>query len=427
MRAQSALVRRRLKPKVILVPRKPNETGVNRVTMDMALAALRTPPGERSDKETDTILAIVGKWKDFNNFIHTEQEKREVCRRIFLEEKKGGQVLFNLNDPPDGWYLVFRGMCSIYIKWNDDSNHQYIHPHILSQIREKNPTTNFKCVAAKLPGTEFGSTALTQNILRTATIYIDEDSILLRVDPQVYKDTAAWFAKNQLEKKAAILSQVEELQFLKDTKEVFSRLAENMVEVKMEPGTILTASNTLPQSKGRGFLLIEDGLLIKQRMVDFSKFKRAKLLQNDDANLPIRIPTGNHLVRIATYGPKCMFPDPALDDFVKYPFIVTVIEPTTAHVLVKSDLDSLLLTTQIHHLQDEYLDQPNDEQVVKMWVNKQKEIQWNKFKKQCVKEARRYVRTERAVLNGQWAMRNPKQPKSIKDHKPFTPIHHNRD
>lgn len=421
LRMSKSIILQRLKPKVILVPRKKIDENQNKMTPEMALAALRVPPGERSDQHVDAILAIVGKWKDFNNFMHTEQERREVCRRVNLEEKAGNQVLFKLGDDPDGWYLVFSGLASIYVPAGDDSSHANITPTVLALLKQALPNGHFKWVCFKGPGSEFGSTALTNNDKRNATIFIDEPTILLRVDPQIYKDTAAWFARSQLEKRAILFSHVPELQFLRESRELFSRLAENTVEVKLPTGTILNSQKSTEASKGKGFLLIEEGLLIKQRVVDFSLFEK-KYKQKFDGTLVSNYPKGRFPVKTKTYGPKTMFPDPDLTDFVPYAFSMIVVEPAICHILKLGDLETMLLTTQIQKIRDQYRDEPNDEQVIKMWIERQEEIQWQAFKRKCVKEARKIVKVERDILNGQWAMRKSGHPKPIKDHKPLPPL-----
>jgi inhibitor of KinA sporulation pathway (predicted exonuclease) len=117
-----------------------------------------------------------------------------------------------------------------------------------------------------------------------------------------------------------------------------------------------------------------------------------------------------------------MFPDPALKDYVPYPFTLVVSEPVIAYQLKVKDLASMLLTAQMQKIREVFRNEPNDEQVVQIWIEKQQSIQWQGFKQKCVKEARQMVKVEKAVMAGKWAMRTPAKPKPIKDHMEFAPL-----
>ncbi|KAH0789333.1 cyclic nucleotide-binding domain containing protein [Histomonas meleagridis] len=410
------MIKRRLKPKVILVPRKKKVEEGNKKTLEHAYAALQVKTSERTKQDVDTIMEIVGKWPDFVRFIHTEQERREVCRCMTGEEKKGNTILFKQGDDPDGWYLVFSGLCSVYIMWGDESKHAMIPPAHLSLLRSAlGADKNFFCVAKKHPTQEFGSTALTNNDVRNATIIIDEPSYLLRVDPQLYRDTAAWFDRQLLEKKAALLSHIPQFQFLRSLPEqtqIFTRLAENMKEHHFLAGDTIGRETIV-----EGFFVVEEGLLAKQRVVDFSTYKESNKPNQNDNNfsIPIKIPKGKHSVRVANYGPKTMFPDPNLKDYVPYPFTITVIEPAITFELKLSDLSSLLLTTQIQKIKESIRNEPTDSEVIQMWIQKQQAIQWKLFKHKCVKEARKTIKVEKDISNGMFAVRKSGPPKPIKN------------
>ena len=117
-----------------------------------------------------------------------------------------------------------------------------------------------------------------------------------------------------------------------------------------------------------------------------------------------------------------MFPVPGLTDFVAYPFSMIVLEPVTVYELKLSDMASLLPRTQLERIKEAFRREPPDEAVAQMWIEKQQAIQWQAFKRKCVKEARESVKVEREVQNGNYAMRKPGIPKPIKDHKPLPPL-----
>ncbi|OHT07110.1 cyclic nucleotide-binding domain containing protein [Tritrichomonas foetus] len=411
---------RRLRPKVILVSRKKMSENQNVPTQDDFIKALNVTPSERTQQDIDTIMAIVGKWGDFQKFIHTEQERREVCRRIAYEKYDVNDIVVKQYDEPDGWYLIYTGKCSIYVTVGSDFGHENIPPSVISTLR--NALGQDKCflnVAQKFPSQEFGSTALTKNDVRNASILCDEPSLILRVDPHLYRDTAAWFARTQLEKKATLLSHIPQLQFLRELPPedaIFTRLAENMIGQKLEINTVIDPLNPLAE----GFIVIEEGLMAKQRSVDFSTFKRRD--QQGQIKISVTIPTGKHTVRVVTLGPKMMVPDPGQKEYVSYPFSLVVLEPVQCYILKTSDLSSMLLSTHLEKIKSAFRAEPTDNEVIKMYIDKQEAIHWQLFKKKCVKEAREIVKIEKAIMNGQWAIRKPGIPKRIKDHKSLPPM-----
>jgi CRP-like cAMP-binding protein len=346
-----------------------------------------------------------------------------------LDSRQANTILFKQGDEPDGWYLVFSGMCSIHIKLpvHNEDGHSQIPAQTVALLRNAfGPDECFIQVALKGPTQEFGSTALTNNEKRNATIVVDEPSQILRVDPQLYRDTAAWFARAQLEKGAALLSHIPELQFLRETRDIFARLAENVKQEKIETGTVIDANYFRKVTEAGGkdkyedcFIVVEEGLLWKRRTVDFTGYKADEMAES---GLAITIPTGKHTVRVRTFQAKSMFPDPALTEYVPYPFTLVVLEPVVAYRLKVKDLASMLLTAQMQRIRDEFRDEPDDAQVVKIWIAEHQAKQWQLFKQKCVKEAREMVKVEKAIMRGQWGLRLPAPPKAIKDHEPFPPL-----
>jgi hypothetical protein len=117
-----------------------------------------------------------------------------------------------------------------------------------------------------------------------------------------------------------------------------------------------------------------------------------------------------------------MFAVPAMEICVPYPFKLTVNEPVIGYLLKLKDLSSVLLTAQMEELISMFCDEPDDDQVRQMWLDRQEAIQWNAFKKKVLKDARKFVATEKRIANGEWTTRRSGQPKPLKDHRPFTPL-----
>ncbi|OHS98782.1 cyclic nucleotide-binding domain containing protein [Tritrichomonas foetus] len=419
----SYFVRRRLKPRVILVARKNTSNTGQGLTSDVVLDSLRINPADRSSQDIDIILSCIGKWPDFVKKIPSDQERREICRRIECEDYKANSLIFKEGDQPDGWYIVFSGQCTLYSYALTDAFHEQIPPSHLSTLHDLlGHDKCFKFRAKKLPKSEFGSQSLTTNEVRNFTVFCDTSTVILRVDPRIYRCTAIWFAKTQLEKKASLLSQIPQFQFIREQSDdqIFSRLAENMVERKYDAGTLIEAGPD-DDEKNHGFLVIEEGLLVRQRLVDFTGYKRSKL-QQIASEMPIKIPKGKHNVRVETLGPKSMIPHPALNEYIIHPFSIQVLEPTVAYELMTTDLGTFLLNTQIQHIKNVMTDEPDDLEVINQWTSKQESVQWKLYKHKCVKDARKRCKVEKDVNNGQWGIRKAGVPRPIKDHRQYSSL-----
>jgi hypothetical protein len=97
-------------------------------------------------------------------------------------------------------------------------------------------------------------------------------------------------------------------------------------------------------------------------------------------------------------------------------------EPVTGYFLKFKNLSSMLLTAQTEELIALFCNEPNDDQVRQMWLDRQEAIQWNTFKKKVMKDARKFVKMEKRITSGEWTTRKPGQPKPLKEYRPFTPL-----
>lgn len=418
-------IARRTRPKIMLVAGRKSNLEVL-PTKEETLAALKIDPADRTKKDIDIIMTTISKWKDFQKFIKTDQERREVCRAIRYEKYDSRQMIVRQHDEPDGWYLVFSGRCSIYILTTTETSNKNVHPDTLSVLRQHfGLTSNFINVATKYPSEEFGSTALTNNDRRNATVVADEPTIVLRVDPVLYKDMAAFYAQKNMQKKGHLLSQIKQLSFLgQENDNIYLRLGENMSEIRIEAGTVIdNQSHFVP-----GFIVIESGSIAKQRIVDFSNFSDNMLDEKkspvDSTGSPLRlsVPAGKYPIRIETLGSGTMIPDPSLLDFIQYPFTLAVLETVKGYELKISDLTSMLFSTQIEQIKENFKKEPTDQEIVRTYVAKQEEVRWNNYKKKCFKDARRTAKVEKAASLGEWSIRRATAPKSIKSHKPQSVI-----
>jgi hypothetical protein len=150
--------------------------------------------------------------------------------------------------------------------------------------------------------------------------------------------------------------------------------------------------------------VIEEGLLSKRRVVDFTKYQGEDWA---DSEVAVVIPTGTKAMRVGTYRSTSMCPTPCLSEYVSYPFQLVVKEPVMGYHLKVKDMTSTLSTVQMQRIRDQFRDEPNDQQVVKMWVAEHQTKQSQLFKQKCGKEVREMG--EKVVMNETDAVPSPSE------------------
>ena len=362
MRTAQLSITTRLRPKILLVPRKQVFDKKNEKTVDQLIAALKVQTTERTDQDVDTLLATVGKWPSFANAVHGEQMRREVCRQMVYHPQDANTILFKQDDPPNGWFIIVKGQCMVVKNHDNDSAMADMPPIMVQKLKEALPGKFFKVVFTAGPKLEFGAVALINNSPRNATIYVSQPSILIRVDNQIYRDTAAFFARTQLQKRTNLYAHVKEFQILREVRDgeesqTIRNLAENTVDFQAPAGAIIDLQHTsyitevinpaVYQGKTEEqikainedarmatqcFYIVAQGKLTVHRYINFSEYKHPTSDEVQNDVLTVRIPTGTHLIQVGQLGPKTMFPDPRLNDnWITYPTVLKGIEPIIVH------------------------------------------------------------------------------------------------
>ena len=456
------IITRHLRPRVKMVPMQRTENTGPQITKEQLIAALEVPTSERTDQQIDTILLSLGQWKCFTNTVKSEQIRREICRHAVLEVHEANTILFHQGDAPNGWYIIVSGECHVIIFADDDFAMRDMNIEMVKKLKnELGEDKMFRDVFTAGPKMGIGDTALIQNKPRNATIYVAQRSELVLVESQVYQDTAAFFQKMQLQKRANLFSTVPEFQVIKDdpeSAEIFSRLAENSTEFNIEPGTTIdlahpeaiTVKPALPANakeedikkaeelkyqKSQSLYVVAEGKMTLWRVVNFAlaeKKEEKKVILSkavearkklESEILKVNKPSGMHSVQVTMLQPGSLFPDPRLNsDWVKYQFSLKVLEPVVLHCIRISDLYLALPLTILEKIMANVREQPSDEEVINKWIEKQKQIVWNSYKQKCVKEARKNVKVQKQVRNGDYGLRRACLPKAIKHHNPL-PLH----
>jgi hypothetical protein len=426
-----------------MVPMKRRMDETKPITDEQLIAVLKVPCSDRTEQQIDTILQSVGQWPCFTRTIKSEQMRREVCRHAVLEEHEQNTILFKQGDAPNGWFIIVTGQCCVVQFDTTDANMKGLNSEMVKKLREEVGDKYYHLIITLGPQSAVGDTALIQDKARNATIYISKPSLIIRIDSQVYKDTAAYFQKLQLKRRTTLFSTVKEFQPIKEDNapiEKFQTIAENTDEYSIPTGTVIDLNNCeaiSPQNatkkeevdqKSQSIYVIAEGKLALYRSVNFSKFsptknrdkfmflKAAETKKRIESDVfKVRKPKGVHTVQVGVLRVGDVFPDPRLaGGWVAYPFMLKAIEPAVVHCIRISDLSLAIPQALLDEIKLNITNQPTDHEIIEEWIERQKNIQWNTYKENCVKEVRKNAKVEKEIMNGNYGLRKPSTPKAIK-------------
>jgi hypothetical protein len=79
-----------------------------------------------------------------------------------------------------------------------------------------------------------------------------------------------------------------------------------------------------------------------------------------------------------------------------------------------NDLTDLLPTIRIEKIREFLKNEPKYLKVIDLWIERQRESQWKKYRKNCVKKARTEKKFEKDMTNGTFRVRKSQYPRSFK-------------
>jgi hypothetical protein len=361
--------------------------------------------------EVNTIFSVVGQWPDFRKFVPGEAERLELCRRIRAEDWLKHQVIVRQGEDNDGWYLIFSGQCSFFQLHTISEDAGPLPMRTLQSLRGAlGQDKCFSLCGVKGPTEEFGGEALTSNSPRPWSVVCDRQCVLLHIDPFFYHATIQWLAHSQLERRVGLLGNVSEFQVLAVSHEGLSRIAESMEEIRLPAGTVINDSTyRRGADEGAGFIVIHTGVVVQRRKI-FS----TEVAPMGTARTPA--------VTIREFGAMTMFPLPGVRGGIIFPFQMVAIQPVVGYLLRLDEMASILVKSQCENLVQMMSQQPDDEEIKTIWLERQRAMQWQSFRKSVTKGVRQIAKAEKGQANGDFAIRKPAPPKSIKDYRPFTAI-----
>lgn len=403
-----------------LILREEENVTTSKNPIDDLIRCLQISTSRRQEKDADTIYTVLSKWPEFTKFITTDQMRREVCWQMIMEEFHSDSIIYKEDDPSDSWYIIISGTVDIIKKWADDENSHQISQTQLSNLKsEFGISTHFKLMETLGSMQSFGNQALISNKKRESTIYVKEPTFVIRIDSQLYKDIFQFCRKVQIHKKVDFFSKVKEFQILSDS-DIFNGLAESATEISLNFDETFDATHLIDPNDDNCLYVIIDGIIEKQRLIDFNLWKNR--IERDHSNLDalsVRVPKGKRVVKIEQLGQFNLFASPAMKSFVPFDFSLAVIQPVRLYKFLYSDITKLLTKSQIEKIRESLMKEPNELQVIEMWIEKQRAAQWRNYKKCCVKRAKTDVKFERDKTNERIILRKASIPKSFK---PYIPL-----
>jgi hypothetical protein len=253
----------------------------------------------------------------------------------------------------------------------------------------------------------FGQEDLVHDRIRTYVAVATTDAYVIRVDAHFYRMTSEWIEETEIADFTNFLKGIPELEALQVHPECYERLAEKLERRSLRKGVnedCLTG----------GWMVIEKGQIARQRYVDFSKVEvdRTRLVIG---NVEIGLPDGSVPVRTDTLGPNHLTVDPTFSKSLKKPFTLSVLDDATVLVIPYSELPNLLPLDLKREVEKIILNDPSDKELVRFWIERARNRQWELYRRRCTKEAREYVRMVNRQELGLVVARRAKPPRAVKE------------
>jgi CRP-like cAMP-binding protein len=390
--------------RVLFVPRPVIPLSERKHTKEACFEALKNSPAQRTSSQVDAIVAVLGQWRSFVSVLPKESQQRAIARGLEFQKHHSNSLLFKEGDITDGWYIVYSGRVGLF---TSDPGAVAVPgrpsvEHLLASLFDRQ-FTPIRYVNAQ---EGFGSEDLEHDRIRTCAGVAIEASHVIRIDAHFYRMISKWVNESEIGDYSNFLQQIPELAALQVNPESYERLAHKLERRVLRRGCDADCVSG-------GWMVIEKGLVARQRIVDFSGVD-IDMNRMVVGNVKIAIPTGRIQVRTDVFGPNHLIIDPTFSRGLRKPFTITVLEEATVLVFLCTELPNLLPHDVKREVEKIILDDPSDAELVKFWLERERKRQWSIYKARCSKEAREYVKQVSRETHGDFACRRPKLPKPIK-------------
>ena len=403
--------------RVIVVPRPPPYARTPRFAMTAIERSLNIPSKERTPVNVEAIFSMMKTWPNFTSFIKKEEIQKDICGSVFFEKYKNGELLFKPGDLSDGWYFVFRGGCILVEETEEEpQDPNEIVPdeyRILFRDLRIRKIRHFRVVKHVSSTQDFGREELQKMTWRKYYCVTVGDTELIKIDPYTFKYFSDQYKYEMIEKKSEALNQVRNFECLVELTDINRRLADAMKECTVDQGFVISRANPI----AKGFLVVEKGLIIVKRKVDFSQITLTK----EDVRVgdtDINVPTGVEYIqsdRITEHGILAL---PEMYETDPFDFYAEVMQDTECYLILYKDFFAYIPIALQKEILPTILDQRSEEEVVRDWLKMKKQYQWRLFKKKCEVEASDFNKATRNGPAEDIYARLPRLPISLPSYKP---------
>ena len=266
-------------------------------------------------------------------------------------------------------------------------------------------------IAVLTAGKIFGQHSYLLEKQRTGTIIASSDIVhLIRFDGDIFQQTSALIlAKNLLMEHKALCHKA----FPRLRDDQLTKIAALSEVFELKPGTMISKESQL----GGYLYIVKSGTIARYRVVDFTELSFRKIAAPFE-HLELHFPDGLHPVHIDDFTTGAVFADPALKKLADPKFKVK----TTSNVeLLALDFDYFKIVAgakETEEIRQELRCDLTEQQVIRIWVDAEKQRLWNKFKVRETKESHKALKGYKEFVEQRVGMRRPKIPKSLKPYKP---------
>ncbi|OHT12316.1 hypothetical protein TRFO_17897 [Tritrichomonas foetus] len=451
---------RRQKKRIVMKPRKQIPISERRYTQDTAFEALKLPPSKRKSWQVDSIISIFSQWPEFEIITKNARELYQISRNCEIEHLNENTFLFAEGDLFDAFYLIFSGEVMLVrekFRYEDfmliktpkgpkNNVRQYhnVNPIFRDQSItapnspntpifkypiQKCPTFDkslklnqfsknlleyrfgsdkkFEAFDLKAPHSIIGFSELEKQKPWSYSAVVTQPSYIIRIDATVYQKTIAMIREEEKINRARYLAQIPVFEELQDIPELFNRLADNVIEMKIPKGT-------KRKSFCDGWIVVQSGSVSKHRKVNFNLSSIDPRALSGGA-IDIRLPKGETYVKLEVLGPDSIIADPSLTSNFKKPYKLEFMEDTVIYCISMNDLRDLLPISFRRNLEKQLLDDPSDDYLIRKWIEREMVVKWQMYKKSISKESKNYAEYEKIMKTG-FASCRRMFPKMIKDH-----------
>ena len=452
----------RRQKRIIMVPRKTIPLSERQYAIDTAFQSLNTPPALRKPFQIDSIISLLMQWPEISIIAKGEHEMRLISRNCELEYYDANSFLFSNDEIFDGMFIIYSGKIVLFHEKNisfeklnqtpqtNKSNifsrmdigtiniNRYpsvsapnspeipliIHPtqqiirldapyKMNDEMKELfskkfGDYSKFEAFDIKYPHSIIGFDEISSGKIWKYSAVTSEPTYVIRIDSTLYKKTIAYLREEKKQNLRYFVSQISELETLSSMPELFERLVDVMEEIFVPKGT----KNA---SFCDGWIIIFTGSVGRYRKVDFSKSTYDPRVLTGGA-IDIKLPTGETLIRTDVYGPGRCIIDESISESFNKPFRYTFLEDSVIYTISMYNLKIILPIHMRREIEQMIIDDPNDDYLIRKWVDHEMLIQWKVFKRKVRKESKNYHEYERIRRICNIECHKVQPPKAIKDH-----------